>query len=321
MRQRDLVYDAALAQVLDDMSHPVGILCTGKAAEVHDQVLKAIGSTAWVILDADDLVPSEMSLALSCRHGSQLAVAVSSEQHLLDLQPVLGRIGALLVPSGDSAAQLWKKVVLARAALCSTERPSLESTVCGGILLPATEGLKGARVESIQMVEGCADRVCLDFIQMLQEGEGALVGSTAQALCFVHAETAQTSRGPARPFRISAGPVHACVALPDGRTKYLSDVSAGDRLLIMDVQSLETSASPTSRGVTVGRCHVERCPVVCIHLKFDSSVSQLFLEHSAAVRLHARRTQGTHTDTEFASFPVTELCKGDEVLVHWVSST
>merc|ERR1712176_844469 len=110
-------------------------------------------------------------------------------------------------------------------------------TVCGGLFLPAIEQMKVATIDSIECVNGVADRVCIDFIQNLRQGEGALVGSTAKALCFVHAQTMQTKRMPARPFRVSAGPVHAYVALPDGRTKYLSDVVAGDQILVIDISS------------------------------------------------------------------------------------
>eukprot|EP00409_Alexandrium_fundyense_P004780 CAMPEP_0185905274 /NCGR_PEP_ID=MMETSP0196C-20130402/4500_1 /TAXON_ID=2932 /ORGANISM="Alexandrium fundyense, Strain CCMP1719" /LENGTH=48 /DNA_ID= /DNA_START= /DNA_END= /DNA_ORIENTATION= len=47
---------------------------------------------------------------------------------------------------------------------------------------------------------GLADRVCLDLVQLMNEGEGALVGSTAKALCLVQAETALTGLVPPRPF-------------------------------------------------------------------------------------------------------------------------
>merc|ERR1711990_1389492 len=143
--------------------------------------------------------------------------------------------------------------------MSSIDSDPLSKTVCGGIFLRAVDELKATCIDTIDEVNGLADIVCIDFIQKLQDGEGALVGSTNQALCFVHAQTLHIGRTPARPFRISAGPVHACVALPDGRTKYLSDVNAGEQVMIVEIQ--DGRVSPTSRGVVVGRCHVERAPV------------------------------------------------------------
>merc|ERR1712241_1395606 len=100
---------------------------------------------------------------------------------------------------------------------------------------------------------------------------GVLVSSSAKALCFVQAETAQTGLVPPRPFRINAGPVHAYVLLADGRTKYLSEVTAGDEVLVVeagdcprgdDAGNSKSGAIPiTSRGVVVGRCKTEPRPV------------------------------------------------------------
>jgi len=320
MRARDLVYDDTLDQIRDHESCPVGIVCVGTAAEVHDKALEVMGSATWVVLDAPDLVPQQALIVASCRHGTRVAVAVQSEQHLLDLEPVLANVAALLVPTGDGTneEQLWRKATLARAG-SGKEGQALLNTLCGGLLLPATEDLKGARVETIGVMDGAADRVCIDCIQMLREGEGILVGSTPQALCFVHANTAPSSSGPARPFRISAGPVHACVALPDGRTKYLSELQAGEQVMIVEIQ--DGRVSPTSRGVVVGRCHVERAPVMCIHMNFRGVSNSFFFEKSASVRLNVRHDRNQEIAAAFAPLPVTEVCQGDEVLVHWISSS
>lgn len=45
---------------------------------------------------------------------------------------------------------------------------------------------------------GVGDRVCVDLIQSLAEGEGMLVGSSAKMLALVHAETFETGFVPAR---------------------------------------------------------------------------------------------------------------------------
>lgn len=45
---------------------------------------------------------------------------------------------------------------------------------------------------------GVGDRVCVDLIQNLGEGEGMLLGSSAKTLALVHAETFETGFVPAR---------------------------------------------------------------------------------------------------------------------------
>lgn len=326
-RKHDLTCDGC--RIFAAEGHLIGLLHSGTDEEVQRHALEAIGSAEWAILEASGCIPSQALIAASSRHGMRLAVVVSSELHLQELVPVLSSIGAIIIQDevGDSVGVLWNKAVTVRMEFSRTEASLLE-TVCGGILLPATEELKGAIVTSINLVSDIADIVCLDFIQMLQEGEGALVGSSARALCFVHAETSSSLHRPSRPFRINAGPVHSYVALPDGRTKYLSDVVSGEQVLVVTAQSLGTRSSPSSRSVTVGRCHMERRPVFCIRLEFQGQSSQVFLENSSAVRVHAKSNHPDSVETfsaqrtsasPFFPLPITELRKGDEVLVHWVS--
>ena len=49
------------------------------------------------------------------------------------------------------------------------------------------------------------DRVCVDLLSMLEEGEGMLVGSTAKAFVLIHGETISSKYVPTRPFRVNAG--------------------------------------------------------------------------------------------------------------------
>mmetsp|Transcript_1099 Transcript_1099/g.2236 ORF Transcript_1099/g.2236 Transcript_1099/m.2236 type:complete len:368 (+) Transcript_1099:29-1132(+) len=306
---RDLSFEAT-GQVLDDAG--CFVLCTGASAEIALHATSLVGTADWVACLGDAFTPPETMLIAAARHRTAIAVRLSSLQHLSDLDPVLARLDALIVARADQ--QLWNAAVMARMALGKSGTAMLE-TVCGGIYLSALEGLKRATVQAVDLVQGCADSITLDFIQMLRVGEGALVGSTTNALCFVHAETAAANQS-ARSFRIRAGPVHAYVALPDGRTKYLSDVTAGDQILVADIEKTTPKQVPSSRSVTVGRCHIEQCRVVCIRLTCNGSTSQLFLESSAAVCVHARRLPDADSNV-FAPVAVTELQKGDEVLVHW----
>ncbi|CAK9009421.1 unnamed protein product [Durusdinium trenchii] len=302
--RRDVIVGVG-GKVSDCDGREMGVVFVGSAGEVHKHALEVMGQVEWVILQADQLVPSDALLAASTRHGTRLAVVLSDEQHLLDFEPALPRTGALIVTDEE----MLSKAIVHRMALNKSESLML-NTVCGGIFLPAAEELKLVTVESVEVIHGEADRVYLDMINMLQSGEGALVGSTAKALCFIHADAG------GRAFRINAGPVHAYVALPDGRTKYLSDVEAGDQILMVDI-GRGGHGAPASRSVTVGRCQVDRCQVARIRLCLDGEHSQLFLEWTDAVHLHGRQAGGGPSEP----LPLTQLRGGDEILCHWASSS
>ena len=65
------------------------------------------------------------------------------------------------------------------------------------------------------------DRVCVDTCTVMGTGEGCLVGNSSQALFLVHAESIENPYVSPRPFRVNAGPVHAYIMAPGGKTRYL----------------------------------------------------------------------------------------------------
>ena len=149
---------------------------------------------------------------------------------------------------------------------------------------------------------GLADRVCIDTGSMLEPDEGMLVGSHARGLAFVHAETADGPYTDPRPFRVNAGAVHAYVLVPDGRTKYLAEVRAGDRVVVVDTGG-------STREAVVGRAKIERRPMRRVSLETDSGdVVELLLQEAETVRLH------TH---DRGAVAVTELAAGDEVALRY----
>ena len=61
----------------------------------------------------------------------------------------------------------------------------------------------------------------------------------------------------ARPFRVNAGAVHAYVLLPEGKTKYLSELKAGDEVLVVRHDGATSVAY-------VGRNKIERRPLMLV---------------------------------------------------------
>mmetsp|Transcript_36843 Transcript_36843/g.56416 ORF Transcript_36843/g.56416 Transcript_36843/m.56416 type:complete len:289 (+) Transcript_36843:58-924(+) len=136
-----------------------------------------------------------------------------------------------------------------------------------------------------------ADRVCIDLVQSLKCTEGCWVGSSAKITALVLSEAAQSSFVPSRPFRVNAGPVHTYVVMGDGlSTKYLSELQAGDEVLVTDVISGE------ERPVAVGRLKVEIRPCVQVGLfppqedeGGPGDFGQVFLQQAETVRLGQRK--------------------------------
>lgn len=142
-----------------------------------------------------------------------------------------------------------------------------------------------------------ADRVCIDLVRTLSPSEGCWIGSSAKILALVLSESGPSAVVPARPFRVNAGPVHSYIVLGDGETtKYLSELSAGDEVLVYDAETGE------SRPLAVGRVNVEARPCVLVSLEglynegddaTDDSApvpqqkmaGQVFLQQAETVRL------------------------------------
>lgn len=164
---------------------------------------------------------------------------------------------------------------------------------------PGPIALAHARVKSVEVV-GMGDRVCVDTANILSVGEGALVGNSAGMLFLVHGETLETGYVSARPFRVNAGGVHAYILLPDGRTKYLSEVSAGDRVATVDWRG-------NARRSIVGRAKIERRPMALVRAESESAEGSILLQYAETIRLV--RPDGT-------AVAVTDLEPGEEVLVH-----
>jgi len=125
---------------------------------------------------------------------------------------------------------------------------------------------------------GMGDRVCVDTCSILANGEGMLVGNTSSAFLLVHPETLENPYVAPRPFRVNAGAVHAYTLLPDGKTAYLSDLSVGDRVLIVE-------HSGETHEVVVGRLKIERRPLLLVEARSGEAKVSLVLQNAETIRL------------------------------------
>ena len=146
---------------------------------------------------------------------------------------------------------------------------------------------------------GMGDRVCVDTCTSMTTGQGMLVGNSSSALFLVHSESIANPYVSPRPFRVNAGPVHAYTRVPGGKTKYLSELSAGDSVLIVDFKG------HTSTGI-VGRLKIEKRPLMLIKAAVGDQAISSIVQNAETIRL---------TDAEGNARSVVDLCAGDKVLV------
>ncbi len=156
-----------------------------------------------------------------------------------------------------------------------------------------------AKIQEVRPL-GMGDRVCIDTCTQMQKAEGMLVGNSSSGMFLVHAENVETPYCATRPFRVNAGAVHAYVQVPGDQTRYLADLKSGDPVLIVNARG-------QAQAAYVGRCKVERRPLVLVTAAFRGKEISLVLQNAETIRL-------TQPDGQAVS--VASLKKGSEVLAY-----
>ncbi len=159
--------------------------------------------------------------------------------------------------------------------------------------------LVAAKVVSTKVL-GMGDRVCIDTCSKMKLGEGMLIGNSSGAMFLVHSETIKNPYVETRPFRVNAGGLHAYTLLPEGKTKYLSELKSGDEVLIVN------SKGKTQTAI-VGRVKIERRPMMLVEAKAKNKNISLILQNAETVHL---------TQPANSPISVVSLKKGSEVLAY-----
>lgn len=128
---------------------------------------------------------------------------------------------------------------------------------------------------------GLGDRVCIDTCSILNVGEGMLIGNQSSCMFLIHSESLESEYAASRPFRVNAGPVHAYILMPDGTTRYLSELQGGDEALIV-------GADGHTRKVVVGRTKVERRPLLLIEADVDGERFSTIVQNAETIRVYSK---------------------------------
>ncbi len=226
-----------------------------------------------------------------------------------------------VIPLENLIAELQKEKVEVIAGVKSAEEAklALETLEVGthGVLLQSSDlneikkvstlvqriseklTLKPARIVTLRQVS-MGDRVCIDTASLLKVGEGMLIGSQANGMFLVHSETLETEYVASRPFRVNAGAVHAYVLAPDKKTRYLSELKAGDEVLAVDSQG-------NTRSVVGGRVKIEKRPLMLLEAESEGKIYKTLLQNAETIMLVGRSGKPVS---------IAKLKVGDEVLLY-----
>ncbi|HEX68223.1 MAG TPA: 3-dehydroquinate synthase II [bacterium] len=249
--------------------------------EKEELAVEAGKKAGWVLVESEDwkIIPLE-NLVARMKEGKLLAFASDIEEIKLNLGVLeKGVDGIVFLPN------VPQDIKRAREILNQFSKEKIE--------------LSPAKIVKIQPI-GMGDRVCVDTVAILKLGEGLLVGSQSNGFFLVHSETLENPYVEPRPFRVNAGAVHSYVKVPRGKTKYLCEIKAGDKVLVVDKNG-------ESREEVVGRVKIERRPLILIEAERKGKKINVILQNAETISLVKK--EGTPVS-------VSKLKEGDEVLVN-----
>ena len=225
------------------------------------------------------VIPLENLIADLQREKVKIIFGVkSAEEAKLAFQTLETGADGVLLDSGDP--QEIKDTIKAAREL-ESESAELEAAVV-------------TRVEPL----GMGDRVCVDTCNLMQRGEGMLIGSQAGGMFLVNSESDESPYVAARPFRVNAGAVHSYIKIGD-KTRYLSELKTGDAVTIVD------SKGKQREGI-VGRVKIESRPLMLVEAKARDRTLTAILQNAETIKLVGK---------DGIPISVAKLKKGDEVLV------
>jgi 3-dehydroquinate synthase II len=232
---------------------------TGK--DDQEAVIKLAGKTDYVLVSARDwkVIPIENLIAVFQKSKTKLLVEVNDEEETkLYLEALEVGVDGVVLNTVNI-----KKVHALRKLMDELEIKKVK--------------LVSAKVTKIKSL-GMGDRVCIDTCSILEIGEGMLIGSQSNGLFLVHSESIESEYADTRPFRVNAGPVHSYILATEDKTRYLSDLKAGDEILVVDSEG-------NARPVVLGRLKIEKRPLVLLEAQHENNKFNIILQNAETIRL------------------------------------
>jgi 3-dehydroquinate synthase II len=237
--------------------------------------------------------------------GPDLVIIEATDWKIIPLENIIARLhksGTKIYTTANSVDEvrtMFSVLELGTDGVIFTTNDENQVSKLGSFLENVNFPLQAARIVEIKDV-GPGERVCIDTASMLKTGEGLLVGSKANFLFLIHNESVGSSFTSPRPFRVNAGAVYCYTLLPDGKTKYLSEVESGAEVLVVNKEGV-------SRQVVVGRSKIETRPLRLIKAEINGEHGSIILQNAETIRVVTK---------EGSLVSVTDLKVGNEILAH-----
>jgi len=276
-------FDEDEVNELKRMGRTVAVKVTVTGSGDEETAIKAAElSSDYIVLNCPDwkVIPLENLIAKTRGKSKLLAEVSSPKEAKLALETLeLGADGVVLKTSNPDE-------IMETAVVAKKKAPKVE--------------LVATKVVELKEI-GTGARVCVDTCDLMKPGEGILVGCQSSGLFLVQAEVHESPYVEARPFRVNAGPVSLYTLSSPSRTRYLSELKAGDEVLIVDREG-------KIRSTNVARVKIEWRPMVLVEAEYEGKRIKTIVQNAETIRLV----------TPEGSKSVTELKKGDKVLAHVV---
>jgi len=233
-----------------------GVVCITVNSQADEEAIVSAAARGRVIVETPDwsIIPLENLIA---KRAEVVARVCSADEAKTAAGVLEHGVWGVLVATRD-AAELKKILTMLRAGNAKTS------------LVPVT-------IEEVRSV-GMGDRVCVDTCTQMGMGEGMLVGNASSALFLVHAESVENPYVAPRPFRVNAGAVHAYTRVPGDKTRYLSELCAGDEVMVVNHEGRTDTA-------VVGRVKIERRPLLMVLASHEGRRLSVILQNAETIRL------------------------------------
>jgi 3-dehydroquinate synthase II len=276
-------FDEGKVNELKRMGKIVAVKGTVRGRGDEETAIKAAElSSDYIVIKCPDwkVIPLENIIAKTRGKSKLLAEVSSAKEAKLALETLeLGADGVVLKTSNPD--ELMETAVFAKKKV-----PKVD--------------LVAAKVVELKEI-GTGARVCVDTCDLMKAGEGILVGCQSSGLFLVQAEVHESPYIETRPFRVNAGPISLYSLSSPTRTRYLSELKAGDEVLIANREG-------KIRSTNVARVKIEWRPMVLVEAEYEGKRIKTIIQNAETIRLV----------TPEGSKSVAELETGDKVLAHVV---
>ena len=286
---------------LYDEGRLIGSYITIENENDQQKAMGMAGIVEWLLVDFDNwaMIPIENLISAFNNTGTKLAAIIRS------IPEAQGAGFALELGVDALVTKPVKELIDACKIVKSIRKETHQETTIHAQEESDRIELSKSVIETTEPI-GTGDRACVDLTVLLRNGEGMLVGSSSQSMCLIHGETIESEYVPTRPFRVNAGSVNMYVMMADMSTKYISELTSGDKVLLVDLDG-------ETRTASIGRVKIEHRPLIL--LKWSDRNGNNYhacIQQAETVRL---------VSSAGKTVSITDLSSGTEIITYESQTT